>query len=331
MFMILTHRRHHLLIVRIAKRIELFLVYKLSKTQMNLKVKWCQTFTERESLIASIFISPYNFCSMTAENPIPSRKRSVIALLLLIAALLVVWLSLTPDGVSAKLAAVGFAFCHQIESHTLTLGSRLLPLCARCTGMYLGTFIGLSLLSPSRRAGSVPSRGKIVALSVLALFFVVDGLNSTASTFFAWQGLYEPNNTLRLFSGLGLGMVIASVLLPLWNNILWREYRPAPVLRSWGQLLLMAAIEAGAGILVLTGWNWLYYPVAFLSILTIPLLLTMIYTLLWVMIKKKENTFQNWRECVIYIEAGLITTLVQIGLFDLIRWLLTGSWAGFHL
>ncbi|MEA5079427.1 MAG: DUF2085 domain-containing protein [Anaerolineaceae bacterium] len=266
------------------------------------------------------------------ETPSSSRnKRFIFPLLGLIAVLLAVWFSLTPAGLEGKLSALGFAFCHQIEEHSLQIGGRFLPLCARCTGMYLGTLVGLMLLGRSKRAGGAPDKAKLLFLGLLALIFVIDGVNSTLVTLFHISGLYTPSNLLRLFSGLGLGMVIANVLVPIWNNVLWQDYRTAPVLDSWGKLAILTAAEGAVGLLVLTGWSWLYLPVALLSTLTIPVLLTMIYTLLWVMIKKKENSFLNWQECVIYIEVGFITTLVQIGLFDLLRWSLTGSWAGFQI
>jgi hypothetical protein len=93
---------------------------------------------------------------------------------------------------------------------------------------------------------------------------------------------------------------------------------------------ILLGLEAVVGLLLLSGWKELY----FRSRSSRPddsLLLTLVYTLLWVMIFKKENSFQNWRECVVYIGIGLVTTVIQIGLFDWIRWSLTGSWAGFQI
>lgn len=266
------------------------------------------------------------------ESQLDPRKKIVFYFLLgLTLVLMTVWLILTPEGLVGKLSAIGYAFCHQIEEHSMVIGGRVLPLCARCTGMYLGTLAALMVLGRNKRAGGAPDRAKIIVLGLIVVLFAIDGLNSTLYTLLGKTALYTPSNTLRLFSGLGLGMVIANVLLPIWNNVLWRDYREAPVLDRWWKLGLLIGIEAELGALVLTGWSWLYYPLAILSTLTIPMLLTMIYTLLWVMLRKKENSFQNWQECVIYIEAGLFITLVQIGLFDLLRWSLTGSWAGFQI
>ncbi len=166
---------------------------------------------------------------------------------------------------------------------------------------------------------------------MLALFFVVDGANSLLTTLHFWHGLYEPNNTLRLFSGLGAGVVIACVLYPMWQNVIWKQFDSEPALKSWLHTGFLISIAAVMGLLLLTGWKWLFYPVAVISIMTIPILLTLVYTLLWVMGFKKENSFQNVRESVLYIGLGLLTTLIQIGLFDWFRWSLTGGWIGFHI
>lgn len=268
---------------------------------------------------------------MKAENHSSAKKIWGMVLAGLIAATFIAWVCLVPDGFVDKLFAVGFAFCHQIESHSLLMGQKVLPLCARCTGMYLGTLVGWMFLSRQKRASGFPQKGKWFLLGALALFFVLDGTNSLAVTLFHWQGLYPPQNPLRLFSGLGIGLVIANVLYPMWNEILWQQRDPVPALKNWLQVGLLVVGEGLMGILILTGWSWLYIPVAVLSILTIPFLLTPVYTLLWVMIFHKENSFQNWRESVLFIEMGLLTTLVQIGLFDWLRWTLTGTWTGFRI
>ncbi|MCD6475499.1 MAG: DUF2085 domain-containing protein, partial [Anaerolineaceae bacterium] len=48
------------------------------------------------------------------------------------------WLLFTPAGFFGKLNAIDYAVCHQAPSHSFFIGNRQMPLCARCTGMYLG-------------------------------------------------------------------------------------------------------------------------------------------------------------------------------------------------
>jgi uncharacterized membrane protein len=87
-----------------------------------------------------------------------------------------------PGGLLGKADAIGYAVCHQIDLRSFHLVERRLPLCARCSGMYLGAVLGLSYqwFIGWRRAGTPPW----IILALLGVFvfaFVVDGLNSFIS------------------------------------------------------------------------------------------------------------------------------------------------------
>jgi hypothetical protein len=58
----------------------------------------------------------------------------------------------------------------------------------------------------------------------------------------------------------------------------------------------------------------------------VPVLLTMIYALLFMVIFKRENLVRRWHMGIIYVEMGAICALLQIGLFDLLRFSLTRMW-----
>jgi hypothetical protein len=55
----------------------------------------------------------------------------------------------------------------------------------------------------------------------------------------------------------------------------------------------------------------------------------MVYTMVWVMLIKKENAFQGLSKLWLPLTAGFGTAVLQIFLFDIIRLTLTGTWAGF--
>src|SRR5512135_3248394 len=63
------------------------------------------------------------------------------------------WLLNTPPGLLGKADAVGYSVCHRIDARSFHIGNRQLPLCVRCTGMYLGAMLGLvyqAFLAPRR-------------------------------------------------------------------------------------------------------------------------------------------------------------------------------------
>ncbi len=79
--------------------------------------------------------------------------------ILSIGLLLFGWLLNTPPGLLGKADAIGYAVCHRIDLRSFHLGDRQLPLCVRCSGMYLGAMLGLAYQALTRpRAGGFPQR-----------------------------------------------------------------------------------------------------------------------------------------------------------------------------
>ncbi|HEX2978655.1 MAG TPA: DUF2085 domain-containing protein, partial [Anaerolineaceae bacterium] len=158
---------------------------------------------------------------------IPSTENRVVrlgkwALVILAGVLWVSWLLNTPQGIFGKADAIGYAVCHRIDARSFHIGTRQLPLCARCSGMYLGAVVGiLYQFYAGRRRGGLPSKWMMAFFALLAAAFAVDGLNSYAHFFPRLPSLYQPNNILRLFTGSGMGLAISAFLFPVFNQTLW--------------------------------------------------------------------------------------------------------------
>jgi len=45
----------------------------------------------------------------------------------------------------------------------------------------------------------------------------------------------------------------------------------------------------------------------------------------------RENTIVSWKQLLPFLLGGFIIALLQIYLFDYVRLILTGTWAGFPL
>jgi uncharacterized membrane protein len=252
--------------------------------------------------------------------------------ILAVALLFLGWLLNTPPGLLGKADAVGYAVCHRIELRSFHLGERPLPLCARCTGMYLGAILGLiyqSLLAP--RGAGMPPRRVWIGVAGLVVAFGVDGLNSFLSLIPNLPTLYPPQNELRLLSGTGMGIAIAVTLFPVFNQSAWKSCSLAPAignLRALGGLLLLGLLLDG---LVLSANSLLLYPLALLSAAGVPALLTLAYTTLLLILFHAENRYQNWQSLLLPLTGGFGLALAQIVLLDGLRYLLTGTWDGFHL
>lgn len=263
--------------------------------------------------------------------------------LVVVAAVLVLsgWLVNTPAGLLGKLDAIAYAVCHRIAARSFQIGNVPLPLCARCTGMYLGAVTGL--VFQSIRGGKrckAPGWGIIAVLGVFVVAFGIDGLNSYLYLLKQIRpgilpqipNIYIPNNTLRLLTGSGMGLGIAAMLFPAFNQSVWTNYDDNRAsLTGWKGFGLLLGIQISIDLLVLTQSPFILYPVALISVLGVLILLTLVYTIVWVMITGQENKYTKMRQLWLPLLAGFTLTMIQTFGIDMLRFWLTGTWGGFPL
>jgi len=266
--------------------------------------------------------------------PVRSKLRGITwnkPVYLVVGLISLAWLLLTPNGLLGKADAVGYALCHRIDLRSFHLGDRPLPLCVRCTGMYLGAVLGLiyqSIVAP--RCAGTPPRRVLLPVVILVLAFVIDGLNSYLSLLPGMPYLYEPRHWLRLLTGSGMGLAVAIALFPAFNQTAWTDWEARPAiagLRSFGRLLFLALL---LDLLVLSQNPLLLYPFALLSAAGAMLLLSKVYAMAGMILFHQENRYGSWRALALPLLAGLGLALVQIGLLDAGRFWLTGTWDGFQ-
>lgn len=273
------------------------------------------------------------FPSMDTSSLRRSKLARFSKVLLILTAVFVFgfWLVLTPDGLLGKADAIGYSVCHRIEARSFFIGDRQTPLCARCSGMYLGMLVSLLYLLRYGRRMEFPPLKITLPLSLFFLAFGVDGLNSFLQFFPNAPALYQPENYLRLATGAGLGMLVPLFLVPVFHQTMWANPVEKPVLERWGQVLPLLGLVALTALAVYSEIAWLLYPLAVLSAITVPVILGISYTLIWVMIAHKENQYTSLKQAWIPLLAGFTTAMLQIGLIDLLRFQFTGTWAGFQL
>jgi uncharacterized membrane protein len=264
------------------------------------------------------------------------RKRNLIFLLpfflfLILLGLFVLWFEWTPPGFWGKLDSIGYAICHRIATHSFVSGAQQMPLCSRCTGMYLGAAASLIYYFSTPRKTGFPSRKILFALAGFVILFIVDGINSTMAFLSGFKALYPPMNTLRLISGSGMGIVIASALVPVFNLSIWVNSRREKILDNWGQFFYLVSVVALVDLLVLSNQPWLMSLLATVSTLTVMVILTLAYTNLFILLCRQDNAFTTSKKLLPWLLAGFFCAFVQILLMDAIRFAITKTWAGFTL
>lgn len=276
--------------------------------------------------------------SVSVEGFVRKPRSWRWVILILIAILVFIWLYFTPPGVWGKADAIGYSVCHRIAERSFIINGRQLPLCARCTGQFLGAMLALiyQAVIGKRRMGR-PALGVIAILVILFITYAIDGLNSylhltpLVEAFPSLPRLYEPSNLLRLLTGTGIGLVIGAALYPSFNSVIWQKPDPRPALGDFKSLAGLILLSLGLDALLLLNIPWIMLPMAILSALATLTLLALVYTIVVVMLFHQENRAERLSHVVMPFIAGLGIALLQIAVFDLLRYQLTGTWEGFFL
>jgi uncharacterized membrane protein len=212
-----------------------------------------------------------------------------------------------------RLRALDGGICAQLPSHSFFPGGQQLPLCSRNTGIYTGFALGfLTLLGTGRiRASRLP--GKWVALTLLALVGVmgVDGFNSLFLDL-GLPHLYQPENLLRLLTGLGAGVAMVAFITPVTNSLFWRVDDERPSFRSFRQLAVVLPLLLLAFLAIGSQTAWLLYPVAILSTLGLVMALTLVNLVFLLSFTPLMGRFSRWGQVFPVFSLGVTLAVIEL-------------------
>ena len=255
----------------------------------------------------------------------PRRARGIGLVVTISVLLVVLAVAIPPYSLLEKADLVGYAICHQIPERSFVLGGRPLPLCARCTGTFLGALVGLAAIAlrRRRRASRMPP---VSVLGLLVGFFALwafDGLNSYLTLFPGASHLYEPQNWLRLTTGMLNGLVLITITLPIWAYTLWRDVTDEQVIRSIRELVTMLPVLAVLILVVQAQIDWLLYPLAIISTLGVVILLVLVNSMIAAVVLRREGYARSWLQAAVPLGVGIALAVLELGGMILLRSTLT--------
>lgn len=139
------------------------------------------------------------------------------------------------------LTRMGSAVCHRMAERSFLWGQGTMPLCARCTGIYVGVLLAFCFLLLKKRmdAGRPFSKGQAMLTALMILPIGIDGLGS-------YLGFWESNQLMRVLSGSLVGAVVPGFLL-LAVNFDPAQGSKQPIYAHTTELLLLLLLSAGLG------------------------------------------------------------------------------------
>jgi uncharacterized membrane protein len=243
------------------------------------------------------------------------------------AAIISLFIAATPPGLWEKARIIGYALCHQLPDRSFFIHEHQSPLCARCTGMYLGFFIGLIFLIVRRRTHSarMPTTAMVAVLIGFITIMGIDGINSTISIIPGAPQLYHTTNIHRLITGTLFGIAMCLLFFPVFSTALWRQPSGDRSVKNWRELIVMVLAALVLDVVVLTQADWLFYPITILSIAGPLLLLGFMGAIIVLTLRNLANTLDRWRQLTIPLFAGAALGLVLITLMDFFRASITAA------
>lgn len=223
----------------------------------------------------------------------------------------------------------GAGVCHRIVERTFSVAGQSLPLCARCTGIYLGFLAtaATSFLRGRRRPVAFPPSGILLLLLLFLFIAGVDGVNSYLAFFPGLPHLYKPHNAFRLLTGALEGIALAGFLLPVLHLSLWQspqECSPIPNLRELGLTILLTG-----GLVLPALWpaGPYLYLVAGLSLAGLFLAMGLVNTLLVAVLSRRSGQVSHWSEAAVLFAWGCFLGMLEMAGLSWLRYSLTGSFA----
>jgi uncharacterized membrane protein len=206
----------------------------------------------------------------------------------------------------------GYAVCHCLPSRTLTVGGHFLPVCSRCTGIYLGiaaTYVFL-LLRRGFKVNALPRMGFSLAVAAMLLPMAVDGVSS-------YLGLRETTNVLRFLTGLVAGAALPIFAFPLLSPELTVGGGKRGVVRPFGgpwDGVIWLGLLAAAGAVVFAPWPGLYYPLAILAVAGLVGIFFNLALVIWEMVLERAGRWgrRPWTLAIAALTVMLIFSALNV-------------------
>jgi uncharacterized membrane protein len=198
---------------------------------------------------------------------------------------------------------------------TFSIDSFYMPVCSRCTGIYLGIFLSiLTLILLERKIkGEFPSI-KIVLVSIGA--FLLMGADVVLSTF----KLIQSDNVIRLSTGFLTGWFMVLLLFPLANNVMFKRLVKKNYLDNWKKFLVWLVSYAALAAAFIFTYK---YAIIFWSILSILGLIIFVSLILFILFfslnRRLLGSIDSWMKYTAVIAVGMISAAALLSLFSYLR------------
>jgi uncharacterized membrane protein len=160
---------------------------------------------------------------------------------------------------------LGASVCHQLPERSFSAGNLIIPVCARCEGIYIGFFISavFLFLMFKHKESDLPRVYIVIILCLFIVSTVIDGGLS-------YLGLVKTNNIFRYLTGFLSGAGSMAIVYPVFNFQYYSDPGYVRIFNRTWQFIVFLAVNA---VFILAGLagsrviNLFFYFAAFISVI----------------------------------------------------------------
>lgn len=224
---------------------------------------------------------------------------------------------LTPEKIFKFLEFIGYGACHQRVNLTFNYMQAHMPVCSRCTGIYIGFILSAAVLLLIERRIKNRLPGRIIVVTAAVLFAVM-----AAESALSFLKIIPSFNLARFLTGYSVGWFLSIILIPLLNSVVF-----APGLCAQEQYLKKAGysivwIFSGAitGLIFLVTYKQI---ILFWSIAAIAGLILFVAVLILILIfaaaVKLRSTVQNPYKFLAFFLLAIAISIALISLSSYLK------------
>ena len=190
-----------------------------------------------------------------------------------------------------------------------------MPLCSRCTGIYIGFFFSLIavIIIERRVKGEFPSVKIILTAAAVILLMGLDVVSSLLK-------ISDSNIYIRFTTGFLAGWFLALILLQLKNVLMWKKPVRVPYLNSKKSFFLWIL----SGICIITAFIFSFRKIlifwGIISIIGMIIFVTLILLILFFgVFRRLTNKINSWKYYILSFAAGIVFSIGILSLLSIIR------------
>ncbi len=210
---------------------------------------------------------------------------------------------------------LGGGLCHQQDPRSFGFNGLHMPLCSRCTGIYVGFIFSLVviILIERRVKGEFPSV-KTVVFTLAAILLM--GLDAAVSAL----KFFDSNNYIRFITGFLAGWFIALILLQLKNILMWGKLVRVPYLNNKRSFIVWIFCSIGLIVTFMFSFERLLLFWGVISVIGMIIFVTLIVLILFFgVIRRLTNKINSWKYYILSFSAAFVLSIGILALLSTAR------------